>query len=141
MIGAGSVLRLIRDGHAVTRAELARRTGMARSTVAQRVDALLARQLVLEAGGGPSTGGRPAVVLQFNSAAGVILTADLGATHSRVGVTALGGRVRAEAAVDMAIADGPEPVLELVHEHFTALLEQIGRDRHAVRGIGVGVPG
>ena len=59
LLGAGSVLRLIRDGEAVTRADLARRTGLARSTVAQRVDALLAHELVYEAGGSASTGGRP----------------------------------------------------------------------------------
>ena len=35
LLGAGSVLRLIRDGEAVTRADLVRRTGLARSTVAQ----------------------------------------------------------------------------------------------------------
>jgi len=39
MTGAGSLLRLIRNGEAVTRADLVRRTGLARSTVAQRVDA------------------------------------------------------------------------------------------------------
>ena len=41
MTGAGSLLRLIRNGEAVTRADLVRRTGLARSTVAQRLDALL----------------------------------------------------------------------------------------------------
>jgi len=61
-IGAGRVLSLIRDGEAVTRADLARRTGLARSTVAQRVEALLAHQLVYEAGGSASTGGRPPTV-------------------------------------------------------------------------------
>src|SRR4051812_3327892 len=59
ILGAGSVLRLIRDGEAVTRAAIARRTGLARSTVAQRIDALLAHELVIEAGGEASTGGRP----------------------------------------------------------------------------------
>ena len=55
MTGAGSLLRLIRNGEAVTRADLVRRTGLARSTVAQRLDALLAHQLVYEAGGSAST--------------------------------------------------------------------------------------
>ena len=41
--GAGASCSLIRGGRAVTRAALARETGLARSTVAQRVDALLAR--------------------------------------------------------------------------------------------------
>src|SRR3954468_24392312 len=35
--GAGRVLRLIREGQAVTRADLARRAGLARSTVAPAV--------------------------------------------------------------------------------------------------------
>ena len=64
---AGALLRLIREEVAVTRADLARATGLARSTVAQRVDALLEQQLVYEAGGNPSTGGRPATVLPVSA--------------------------------------------------------------------------
>src|SRR3954464_3019684 len=110
-MGPGSVLRLIRDGEAVTRAALARRTGLARSTVAQRVDALLAHELVYEAGGEASTGGRPATVLAFNHRAGVVLVADLGATHSRLAISDLAGTPLAEVAFDMDIAEGPERVL------------------------------
>ena len=91
LLGAGTLLRLIRDGEAMTRAELARHTGLSRSTVAQRVDALLAHALVYEAGGSASTGGRPPTVLAFNELAGVVLAADLGATHSRLAVTDLAG--------------------------------------------------
>ncbi len=141
ILGAGSVLRLIRDGDAVTRAAIARRTGLARSTVAQRVDALLARQLVYEAGDEASTGGRPATVLAFNHRAGVVLVADLGATHSRLAVSDLSGQPLAEVAFDMDIADGPEAVLGNVCDRFGALLQEAGRDRGDVRGIGVGVPG
>src|SRR6187551_1842580 len=104
---AGALLRLIREGVAATRADLARETGLARSTVAQRVDALLAHRLVYEAGGSASTGGRPATVLAFNHEAGVVLAADLGATHSRLALTDLGGESLAEEAVDMDVADGP----------------------------------
>jgi len=141
LLGAGSVLRLIRDGEAVTRAALARRTGLARSTVAQRVDALLAHDLVYEAGGEASTGGRPATVLAFNHRAGVVLVADLGATHSRLAISDLLGQPLAEVAFDMEIADGPERVLGNVCERFDALLVEAGRTATEVRGIGVGVPG
>src|ERR687894_2307173 len=55
--GAGAMLRLIRDGRASTRAELVALTGLARSTVAQRMDALLAQRLVVPAGASASTGG------------------------------------------------------------------------------------
>jgi len=140
-MGAGSVLALIRDGEAVTRADLARRTGLARSTVAQRVDSLLARELVYEAGGTASTGGRPPTTLAFNRLAGVVAVADLGATHSRLAVTDLAGEPLAEFASDTDIATGPERVLGWVQEHFESLLVRVGRTADDVRGIGIGVPG
>jgi len=138
--GAGRVLSLIRDGEAVTRADLARRTGLARSTVAQRVEALLAHQLVYEAGGSASTGGRPPTVLAFNRAAGVVLVADLGATHSRLAVSDLAGAPLSERAYDTDVARPPEEVLGWVHERFAELLDELGRDADDVRGIGIGVP-
>jgi predicted NBD/HSP70 family sugar kinase len=139
--GLGSVLRMIRDGEAVTRAELARRTGLARSTVAQRVDALLAHELVYEAGDSASTGGRPPTVLAFNREAGVVLAADLGATHSRLAVTDLGAQPLDETPLEIDIGEGPEAVLERVHAQFMEMLERAGRTPGDVRGIGVGVPG
>jgi len=141
LIGAGSVLRLIRDGEAVTRTDLARRTGLARSTVAQRVETLLAHELVYEAGGSTSTGGRPPTVLAFNHEVGVVLAADLGATHSRIAVSDLSGSPLAEHAFEMEIAEGPEKVLAQVDEEFGGLLREIGRRPADVRGIGMGVPG
>jgi predicted NBD/HSP70 family sugar kinase len=139
--GAGAVLRLIREGDAVTRADLARATGLARSTVAQRVDALLAHSLVYETGSSGSTGGRPPTILAFNDRGGVILAADLGATHSRVGVTDLAGQVLAERAADIEIALGPEEILAWLNDRFAELLEETGRSAGDVRGIGIGVPG
>src|SRR4051812_50062192 len=127
MTGAGSLLRLIRNGEAVTRADLVRRTGLARSTVAQRLDALLAHQLVYEAGGSASTGGRPPTVLAFNQGAGVVLVADLGATHSRLVVSRLAGAPPPETALDMDIAHRPQGGLGLVHAPFGALLSEISR--------------
>jgi predicted NBD/HSP70 family sugar kinase len=132
------VLRLIREGRASTRAEIVALTGLARSTVAQRLDALLAEGLVVPAGESASTGGRPPTVFEFNGAAGVILAADLGATHSRLAVTDLAGGVLAQAAEDVAIADGPEIVLGWLERCFDDLLAEAGGQ---VRGVGVGVPG
>ena len=138
---AGALLAAIRDGTAVTRADLARHFGLARSTVAQRVDALLAANLVYEAGGSTSTGGRPPTVLAFNASAGIVLVADLGATHARVAVSDLAGTPLAETTADIAIALGPEEVLGWTSERFGELLEQTGSSAAEVRGIGIGVPG
>jgi predicted NBD/HSP70 family sugar kinase len=139
--GPGALLRLIRDGSAATRAELARTTGLARSTVAQRVETLITANLVYEAGGTASTGGRPPTVLAFNHEAGVVLVADLGATHARLALSDLAGTALAEDAADLDIALGPERVLEWVAGEFDRLLKQTGRTAAQVRGIGIGVPG
>ena len=141
MRSPGDLLSLIREGVAVTRADLARHTGLARSTVAQRVDALLASGLLIEAGGSASTGGRPPTVLAFNHEAGLVLVADLGATHSRMAITDLAGTPLAEAAEDLDIALGPTEVLKRVSARFQKLLGRTGRSAADVRGIGIGVPG
>src|SRR4051812_23869237 len=138
--GAGRVLRLIREGQAVTRADLARRTGLARSTVAQRVDTLIAHRRVYEAGGRASTGGRPPTVLAFNERAGVVLAADLGATHSRLAVADLSGKPLIEQAYDLDIATGPAAVLTWVQERYQALLAEAGRTSADGLGVGVGIP-
>jgi predicted NBD/HSP70 family sugar kinase len=140
-IGPDALLKLIREGDGTTRANLAKRTGLARSTITQRIERLQALGLLKEVGGNESTGGRPPMRLVFNEDAGLVLAADLGATHSRLAVTNLAGRVLAEDRGDIEIADGPEVVLEWVERRFNGLLAAAGADRDAVAGIGIGVPG
>jgi predicted NBD/HSP70 family sugar kinase len=137
---SGDLLRLIVARKAKTRAELALITGLARSTVSQRVDALVQRGWLVEAGEAPSTGGRRPTVLAFNRDGGMVLVADVGATHSRIAVADLAGTPLAETRGDMEVASGPHKVLEWVHEQFQALLAEVGRAETDVRGIGMGVP-
>ena len=139
--GAGALLGLIRASGATTRSELIEATGLSRSTVSDRVDALILSDLVREAGATPSDGGRPRGTLEFNPAAGVVLVADLGASHACVALMDLAGGVIAQQYMPIAVADGPLPVLGAVHERFGALLGEAGRGPPDVRGVGVGLPG
>src|SRR3954451_1153631 len=139
--GAGAMLRLIRDGRASTRAELVALTGLARSTVAQRMDALLAQRLVIPAGASASTGGRPPKTFAFNRNAGAVLAADLGATDSRVAVTDLAGDVIVQTRTAIPVRAGPEVVLAWLEETCDALLTYPRRTVDDVCGVGVGVPG
>lgn len=138
---AGDVLQLIRDGRAHTRAELVQLTGLARSTVTQRVDALVALQLVTEVQGDTSTGGRPPGTLSLNNERGVVLTADAGATHTRVAVANLSGAILAATSADIDIVEGPAAVLDVIADRFDEILAKAGRDADEVRAVGVGLPG
>lgn len=141
MESPGQLLELIRTTDGVTRADLVEMTGLARSTVAQRIDLLVAHDLVREAGEAPSTGGRPPSIIRFNADSGVVLVADLGATHARFAVTTLGADVLAETSMDLLIADGPDVVLDTTLSVFEELLEDAGVVNDDVRGVGIGVPG
>jgi predicted NBD/HSP70 family sugar kinase len=139
--GAGELLQLMLDGTPRTRAELIRMTGLARSTVGARVDALLAAGLLTPSGEAASTGGRPPARLAFNPDAGVVIGADLGATHVLVALTDLRGRVLSEEALRIDISTGPESVLDLVAEAGRTLLAAAGRTREDLAGVGIGLPG
>jgi predicted NBD/HSP70 family sugar kinase len=137
--GAGELFQLLRDGRARTRSELAGSTGLARSTVAARVDALLASGLVGHAGEATSTGGRPPTRFRFDATARVVLGADLGATHARLAVTDLAGAVLAEVNEDLDIGLGPDAVLDRVVTLARELLAPW--ESKVLAGIGVGLPG
>ncbi|WP_374202897.1 helix-turn-helix domain-containing protein [Saccharothrix sp. S26] len=74
----GELLRLLRDGVPRTRTELTSATGLARSTVRNRLDALLDAGLVKK---GPARH-RPAGRFVFNPRARVVLAAEVGG-HTR----------------------------------------------------------
>src|SRR6187551_3172541 len=109
--GASELFQLLRDGQPRTRAELANVTGLARSTIASRVDSLMGLGLVSPVGDAQSTGGRPSSQFALNPSAKSVLAADLGASHATLAVTDLVGTPLAEFSGPIDIADGPDSVL------------------------------
>ena len=124
-----------------TRSELATLTGLGRSTIATRVDALLASRLVGAAGEATSTGGRPPARFAFNPAARLVVAADVGATHVRLAVTDLAATVLATELTDLDVALGPEKVLRWVVDHGRRLVRTAGGRLADVAGVGIGLPG
>jgi predicted NBD/HSP70 family sugar kinase len=138
---AGELLQLLRNGVPRTRAEIATLTGLSRSTVANRVDALISLGLVRPAGEAVSSGGRPPSRISFNPASRLVLAVDLGATHGTVGLTDLSGTILDSRTSTLAISDGPETVLGWVAAAARELLDSSDRDDSELIGVGIGVPG
>jgi predicted NBD/HSP70 family sugar kinase len=139
--GVSELFQLLRDGAPRTRAELAKSTGLARSTIAARVDELMRVGLITPVADAVSTGGRPPSQFALNPAAKVVVAADLGASHATVAITDLAGTVLAEQTETLDIAQGPEIVLTWLVEGATALLKRVDRRVRNVAAIGIGVPG
>ncbi len=137
---AAELLVYLRERGPRTRAQLAEDTGLARSTVASRLDALLEARLVSPRSG-VSSGGRPAAVLEFQPGARTLLAVDLGATHGVVALTDLAGAVVAMESAELSISDGPESVLGWVCDAADRLLATADRSTLDLSGVGIGLPG
>jgi len=139
--GASELFQLLRDGSPRTRAELAATTGLARSTIALRVEELMSLGLVSPVEDAQSTGGRPSSQFALNPSAKFVLAADLGATHATIAVSNLSGVIVGETMGPIDIADGPAVVLEWMIATGRALLEQHGLSIADILAVGIGVPG
>ncbi len=139
--GLTEVLTLFRSAEALTRAEVMAHSGLSRSTVNQRIDALLSAGLIEPAGEKSSARGRPPERFAFNRLRGVLLVADIGATGMRTGLCDLCGTVLAEQDTPIDLSLGPESLLSRVDDAFDALLVEAGIERSAVLGLGLDVPG
>ncbi|MGW2462775.1 ROK family transcriptional regulator [Streptomyces sp. NPDC001761] len=139
-ISAGELLQLIRGGHANTRADLQRITGLSRSTVGQRLD-LLNRAGWLRHVTGSSTGGRPSQRIVFDPRHASVIAVDLETRYARAAVLDLSGTILAENTGPLDITEGPEVVLDRLAGWFPDLLAAAGVDAGHVCGIGLSVPG
>jgi predicted NBD/HSP70 family sugar kinase len=136
----GHVLDVIRRAGGLTRAEIIEKTGLSRSTVATRLDALQAAGLI-SSGQTTAARGRPPSHFHFRNDQGVLLVADAGATGVRTAITDLGGHIREERRAALDITIGPEDWLRSVTDLLNQLLETAGVTSDFVRGIGLAVPG
>ena len=133
----GDVLGLFRDSGELTRTDVIERSGLSRSTVNQRLTALLEADLISAIGGGESTGGRPSSRFAFHAGRAVIPCADIGASGFVAAVCDLGGTPVRHLSRVVDVWDGPDEVLPMVAQAFDELL--LATDE--VWGVGVGVPG
>lgn len=134
------VLRLIWRERQISRADIARQTGLSPSTVGAIVGELAEAGLVREIGAGASRGGRRPVLVGFRDDAYALVGVELGATHVAAVLTDLRGNVRAFRDTHVAVRDDPRGALAtaraLIEECLAA--ERVSKKR--VVGIGVAVP-
>ena len=139
------VIDALREEGLISRAEIARRTGLSRSTVSSLVSELQADGLVVErpepAAAHGDQGGRPPILLSFDASAGVAVGIDFDHHHVRVAVSDLSSRILAEREqqldTDHAAHEGLDAAAALVSE----LLEEAGVDEARVIGAGMCLPG
>jgi predicted NBD/HSP70 family sugar kinase len=139
--GASDLFQILRDGRSRTRTELATLTGLARSTIALRIESLMQLGLVGPTADAPSTGGRPSSQFALSTGSKIVIAVDIGASHVRIAVSDLAGKPLRETSSSLAVAEGPEVVLNWVITAGDALIRDADRDLSDLLAIGVGLPG
>jgi predicted NBD/HSP70 family sugar kinase len=89
----------------------------------------------------PSTGGRPAALLSFNADAGVVLSAAIGRSRTRLAVCNLAGDILAGSDIDQEPGLGPDDLMPDVVKGLDALLDESGHRDARVYGVGLSLPG
>jgi predicted NBD/HSP70 family sugar kinase len=140
-MSAGDIYALIRDRRDITRTEIGQLTGLSRTAVSARVAALAARGLVIEREQAPSTGGRPATFLSFNAGAGIVLSAAIGRSRTRLAICNLAGEILAATDIDQEPGLGPDDLMPDIVKRLDALLDDSGRRNDRIYGVGLSLPG
>ena len=137
------VVDLLRRHGTASRADIARWTGLSRSTVSSLVADLEASGLVVERDEARSgaSGGRPPVLLALQPAAGMAIGVDLGHTHLRVAVADLSSRIVAERHLELDVDRDSAEALDTTAALVGELLDEAGVAHDRVLGIGMGLPG
>ncbi len=139
---ASTLARLIASREAVTRADLVRATGLARSTVTAGLEMLQEAGLICNAGVRATIGrGRPAEDLGLSASFGLVLVADLGIRYARFSVHDLSEQMLTASELPLDVADGPESVLATMVEVFKTLLARVEHPRPVPLVLVVGLPG
>ncbi|NIO20560.1 MAG: ROK family protein [Candidatus Aenigmarchaeota archaeon] len=131
------ILKAIYCKGKISRADIARLTGLTRTTVSDAVAKLINDGLVAEVGLGPSGGGKPPILLSIVDNSRYLIGIDLADIEFRGALINLRGEIRHRFNLSIDGRNGDD-ALKLVYEMIDKL---ISFTDSPILGIGIGTPG
>ena len=137
----------LREHGVVSQAQIARETGLSRTTVSGVVAELRDQGLLVEVDprdGEPrsgSRGGRPPVLISLTHLAGAVIGIDFGHSHVRVTAADLGHSVLAERALQLPVDGDAVEALDSAAGLVEEVIREAELDRSMVLGAAMGLPG
>jgi predicted NBD/HSP70 family sugar kinase len=140
------VVDALRRHGTLSRADIARITGLSRSTISTLVADLQDRGFIIERAedeAPPRNGaqGRPPVLLRLDPSAGIAVGVDFDHTHVRIAVSDLSREVVAEASVETDVDHDASAALDLAADLVREALDDAGVDAARLLGVGVALAG
>ena len=136
------VIDALRQRGTASRSEIARHTGLSRTTVTTLVNDLQARGLVVELPLAEIHGrGRPPTLLRLDPSVGAVVGIHFDHHHLRVAVADLSSTVLAEQWEGLDVDRAAEEALDSAAELVEVVLAEAGIERERVVGVGVALSG
>ena len=137
------VLGALRERGRISQADIARMTGLSRTTVHTLVSELKDSGLLreVEAGVPDFRGGRPSVLLMLRDSSLAVVGIDFGHSHVGVAVADIGHNVLAERRCDLDVSHDARAALDAAARMVDEVLNEARVERKSVIGAGIGIPG
>jgi predicted NBD/HSP70 family sugar kinase len=137
------VVGALRERGHISQSEIARMTGLSRTTVHTLVTELKDSGVVheVETGVPDFRGGRPAVLLMLRDSSLAVVGIDFGHSHVGVAVANIGHDVLAERRCDLDVSHDAKAALDTATRMVEEVLTEARVERKSVIGAGIGIPG
>lgn len=138
-INKTAILKVIRERENVSRADIAKITGLNKATVTNNINTLIKENIVIEKGAGDSKGGRKPILLELNKNAFYAIGVDMGIKEVRAAIVNLNGEIIDKIEYPYEMFD-EDSIINSVKNVIDKLYDN--KDlRDLILGIGIGVHG
>lgn len=136
-----AVLKLIYGQAPISRAQLATKTGLNKSTVSSLVEDLLDRKLIHESGMNSNGAGRPATLLEINPLVGAVIGVELGVDFVAVVLTDFVGAVLWRRQIHADAAESQDETIGETRVLVDTAIEVCREKQLRILGLSFSIPG
>ena len=142
-INKKNILKIVMEMEPISRIDISRRLKISRPTTSAYIGELIKDGLIEEIGKGDSTpsGGKKAVLLQFNGRAGYILGVMIGVKTIRIALTDLGSNIIEIIKIPTEEWLGPDEVIDKLVKNLKKIIRKSKISKEEIIGIGIGASG
>lgn len=140
-LNLSTALKLVYKQAPVSRAQMAAKTGLNKSTISSLVEDLLQRGLIHETGINSAGAGRPATLLEINSRVGAVIAVELGVDFVAAAVTDFSGRMLWRKQVPADPAESQEETIDEIRRLVKETLATCEQESMRPLGLSFSIPG
>jgi N-acetylglucosamine repressor len=140
-LNSSLLIELVRESRPISRADLARQSGLSAATVSNIVAQLIERGILVEVAIAPANGGRPPVLLDIDASGGYVIGIKLRGDGLTTVVCDLDSQVVASIETAVSLVADPAAAVKAIEAETAKALKRAGVPRSKVLGVGIGLSG